>query len=124
MTEQEPIVAPEVGTLAAKFNTISDIIKDPFFIERVRVNLFGLIKQRNGRTEPEPGFYYKRDWYDRMDSSESLTTEHFVSNIESLWQKKSRLSSEERGVISYVCDISLTETLMEYSKKESGVESV
>jgi len=101
-----------------KFNSSDEIIKDPHFIDFVSKNINELRTQRIKRPEPKPGFYYKRDWYDRMIESGNMKSSYFIKNIEDIWSKKSTLSSEIRGVILYVCNKSFHETLVLYAKNK------
>lgn len=114
----EPVTANSVNTvLAHRFNSISEIVKDRIFIGYVEENISELRKNRYKRPEPKPGFHYKRDWYDRMSSEGNVNFGFFIKNIENIWLKKSSLSRQERSVIQYVCDKSLQQTLLEYSKQ-------
>lgn len=99
-----------------RFNSISEIINDPYFISFVNENISKLRKNRINRPEPKQGYMYKRSWYDRMSESGSLNVDFFIKNIESIWNKKSSLSSEIRSVIKFVCDDSLQQTLLKYIK--------
>ena len=112
----EPAIAVE-PVLAHRFNSIGEIVKDPYFIDYVEQNLSELRKNRNKRPEPKPGYHYKRDWYDRMSSEGHVNSGFFIKNIENIWLKKSSLSSQERHVIQFVCDKSFQQTLIEYSKQ-------
>ena len=100
-----------------RFNSIAEIVQDPDFQQFVRKNLIELKENRQNRLEPKPGYRYKRDWYDRMRDAGQLHSDFFLSNIEDIWTKQSALSSEVRGVITYVCDKSLAETMKMYSEK-------
>ena len=100
-----------------EFKTIDELISDPNFIQFVDKNINELRKNRNKRPDAKPGFHYKRDWYDRMIDDRSLNSPYFIRNIESIWNKKSSLSSEIRNVILFVCGRSLQETFLEYSKQ-------
>lgn len=102
--------------MTTKVNT-SEIIKDPYFIEFVKDGISELRKNRNERPEPKQGFRYKRDWYDRMTQYSIFNTDYFIQNIESIWLKKSSLSSEIRHVIQYVCDKALDKTIELYSRQ-------
>lgn len=93
---------------------ISDLIKDSVFIEFVKKNLTELLSNRRTRPESKLGYRYKRDWYDKMCGM--LTSDFFIDNIGDIWLKKSGLNSEFRGVIKYVCDKALSETLLNKQK--------
>lgn len=99
------------------FNSISEIIINPYFINFVEGNISNLRLDRIKRPKPKPGFYYKRDWYDRMTSEGILNTKFFIANIENIWLKKSSLSSQIRNVIQFICNKSLEQTLSVYSNK-------
>lgn len=104
-------------TAEHRFNSIAEILQDPDFQQFVRKNINELIKNRQNRPEPKPGYRYKRDWYSRMRDAGQLHSDFFLSNIEDIWTKQSTLSSEVRGVITYVCDKALAETIKQYSKQ-------
>ena len=101
-----------------KFESIQELINDPYFVKSVTNSISEFRSQRHNLKEPEPGFRYKRIWYDRMTEQGQLSCNYFLSNIESIWAKKSTLPSEVRNVIQYVCDKAAKETALEYSKKE------
>jgi hypothetical protein len=101
---------------AKQFNSISEIINDPYFIEFVYNNVAELRKERINRPGPEPGYHYKRDWFDRMNGYGNVNYRYFIENIESIWLKKSKLSSEIRNIIQYVCDKSFNQMTLEYQK--------
>jgi hypothetical protein len=121
----EPVTANSVNTVKApRFNSISEIIRDPCFIDFVNKNVYELRMNRHKRPEPKPGYHYKRDWYDRMSDGVDVNARFFLKNIENIWLKKSLLSSEIRAVIQYVCDKSLQQTLLEYAKKEDRLPGI
>jgi hypothetical protein len=103
--------------LMPRFNSIEEIIADPYFNQFVKENIDQIIKSRCIRPIPKPGYYYKRDWYDRMTSKYYFNSYFFIENIENIWLKRSALSSEIRHVIRFVCDKSLQQTLLEYMKQ-------
>jgi hypothetical protein len=101
-----------------KFKTVSELLKDDHFIHFVGKNIAELRVSRSRRPNPKPGFRYKRDWYDRMTQEGIFNSSFFIKNIESIWDKKSSLSSEIRQVILFVCNRALHETVETYSKME------
>lgn len=118
-TSSEPGTIENLNAvLGQRFKSNNEIIKDPVFIGFVDSNLKEISRERRHRPNPEPGYYYKMDWYDRMVESKSLKTEFFLNNIENIWNKRSSLSSEVRQVIQYVCNKALQKTLVEYSKQK------
>ena len=106
-----------------KFN---EIIKDSHFIDFVRTGIKNIQISRIERPAPKPGFYYKKDWYDRMSDANQLNTEFFITNIENIWLKKSKLNAETRYIIKYVCDKSLQHMVLFYDKqkKENPVQEI
>ena len=107
-----------MNTKEIKFNSINEIINDPYFIKIVNENVANLVHDRVNRPQPKKGYYYKRDWYDRMAEQSIVNSRFFLANIPGIWVKKSNLSSEIRNVIKYVCDNALNKTLLYYSKNE------
>ena len=98
-----------------KFETLSDLIKDTYFIQAVNKH----ISKTHNRPAPKPGFHYKRGWYEMMYDAGNLRAEYFVQNIESIWNKTSNLSSELRRGIQFVCDCAMQDTLLFYAKLEA-----
>ncbi len=118
MTNQKEAIQTEKGEY--RFETISEIIQNNKFFDFVEINLKEFINERQNRPSPKQGYYYKRDWFDRMESDNKLKTKFFVENIENIWLKKSTLSSEYRLVIKVVCEKALQQTLDFYSSKEEN----
>lgn len=104
------------NAIEQRFNSISDIVEDPYFIKFVKQNINELKDNRAKRPAPKEGYHYKRDWYDRMSGERSLNSEFFIKNIESIWLKRSDLSSQIRNVVQFVCEKSYQQALNEYSK--------
>ena len=114
----KPITANVVNTTSMRrFNSISEIVKDTYFIKKVVENIIELREKRGKRPLPKPGYRYKRDWYDRMISEGHFNSFYFINNIEKIWLKKSSLSSETRHIIQFVCDKSFQQTLEFYAKQ-------
>lgn len=105
-----------------QFNSNNEITKDPYFIAFLQKNISELRKKRYNRPTPKPGYHYKRDWYDRMSAEGQFDPGFFIKNIESIWLKKSSLSSEVRNIVQFVCEKSLQQTLQRYAnEKEAAV---
>jgi hypothetical protein len=94
------------------FKEISEIVSNPYFIDFLTKNLSDLKTQRNARPQAPSGFSYKKDWMDKMN----VTADYFLSNIEAIWLKKSKLSRSEREIIGYFCDKSFIQTLAYYKE--------
>jgi hypothetical protein len=109
--------------IVSRFNSISDIIIDPFFKEFVSKNIDELRKNRINRPLPKPGYYYKRGWYERMTEQGMLNTRYFLENIELIWNKKSSIPSALRQIIKYVCDKSFQETLLRYANESTELNN-
>jgi hypothetical protein len=107
-----------------EFKSFSEIVKDEIFIYTVGANISQLQYQRRHRSLPPMGFVYKRDWFDRMKEAGQINTFFFLNNIESIWNKKSSLSSEIREAIQHLCEIALQETLIAYSNMEEKSETL
>lgn len=99
--------------------TIEEIIKSHLFKESVREKIHELWLQRAIRPQPQSGYYYKRDWYDRMSDSNNFNAEYFVLHYESILLRKSNLSSEIRRVIKYVCDPALRGIINELNQPKN-----
>lgn len=103
-----------------KFKTLGDIVNDAHFILFVDTKLKQLTEKRRLRPAPKDGFYYQRDWYDRMQPQGMLTADFFINNIAAIWEKKSKLSSEFREIIELVCNAALKQALLFYENKETN----
>lgn len=99
-----------------EFKEISEIVSDPYFVDFLTKNLSDLKAQRKLRPLPPTGFNYKKDWMDKMD----VSVDYFISNIEAIWLKKSKLNRSEREIIGYLCDKSFIQTLAKYKELESN----
>ena len=112
-SQAEPLDKTAVST---RFNTISDIISDKVFIKNVESEILKLRSHRNQRPEPKAGFRYKRDWYDQMTDAGNFNSDYFIKNIESIWLKKSSITSNTRNVIQEICSVSYHNTMIHYAK--------
>jgi hypothetical protein len=99
-----------------EFKEISEIVSDPYFVDFLTKNLSDIKAQRKLRPLPPTGFNYKKDWMDKMD----VSVDYFISNIEAIWLKKSKLNRSEREIIGYLCDKSFIQTLAKYKELESN----
>jgi hypothetical protein len=97
--------------------SIDEIVNDYYFTKQVQINIDELRIQRQKRVA-KPGYYFKRDWYDRLREQNNLTGEYFVKHIPDIWRKKSNLPSAIRVVIKYVCDKALFESFDHFNKLE------
>jgi hypothetical protein len=103
-----------------EFKSATEVVNDLVFMDFVKKNIAELRTNRLNRPEPKPGHHYKRNWYDRIIETGNFNTDFFIKHIESIWNKESRLNSETRTVIKFVCDKALHETLMEYNKEDEN----
>lgn len=105
-----------------KLETIGEILEDQYFKQILQKNITELRLKRNTRPSPPAGSYYKKDWFDRMESQGTFSEKYFLSNIWAIWNKTSSLNSETRNVILFVCNKALQETYLKYAqeKKEPG----
>lgn len=105
-------------TTEPRFKNVQEVLADPYFIGFVYKGINELRIKRAKRPKPQPGFHYKRDWYDRMNNEGHLEKNYFIDNIESIWEKRSPLSSEVRNVIRYVCDKALYQAIAKYEQEK------
>jgi hypothetical protein len=102
--------------------TTTELIQIPFFRERVKKNLEILELKRLARPEPKAGFKYSRDWYNRMSDNGQLSADYFLTHIDDIWHKRSKLNAETRNIILLVCNVSVEDyisNLQEQPKEES-----
>jgi hypothetical protein len=92
--------------------TTTELIETPFFRERVRENLQALLKTRRNRPEPKAGFKYSRDWFDRMSENGQLSADYFLTHIDDIWHKRSKLNAETRNIILVVCNKSVEDYIV------------
>lgn len=83
---------------------MKDVINHPEFLDLISLELNKIKTARSTRPMPKLGYRYKRDWYDRMQEKFIFNASFFHKNIENIWYKTSKLSSEERSVILAVCN--------------------
>lgn len=98
------------------YGSIHEIVTNKQFIANVKKEVNELKRKRLNRVTLEAGLRYRRDWYDRLNDLGEVTVTFFVNNIEDIWEKRSILNAEIRGVIQTVCEKALRNTLIEYSK--------
>lgn len=89
--------------------TIREIVNNRQFQESIAKNIQGVRNVRLIRPIPKPGYYYKRDSWDRLISEKKFTVNFFLTAIPAIWLKQSTLPSEQRRVIQYICDKSVME---------------
>ena len=82
-----------------KLETQEDLVNHPLFKERLDHHLNALRTARLNRPEPKPGFYYPRDWYDRMVEKSLFNITAMMEQIPLVWQKKDKLNHEFRSII-------------------------
>lgn len=85
-----------------KFASIAELIEDPLFIEILKNNINTIDQERAYRPSPNPGYKYKRDWYDRMKDQREFNFDYIHSNIEAVWMRTSELSAEKRQFIEMI----------------------
>ena len=106
-----------------EFKTINEIITDPVFWDSLEQEISRIRTQRYTRKDPPPGFHYKRNELDRLHEGKKLTAGFFLDNIESIWNKKSNLSSASRRIIYDVCGRALHSAIVEYEKQEESTNN-
>jgi hypothetical protein len=99
-----------------KFSTIKEMVGDVYFRSFLDLEISKIKNQRLKRPAPANGLKYKRDWFDRLTESGNFSTEFFIHNIESVWNKTSLLNSETRQILILVCDSAIRQTLDYYAK--------
>lgn len=101
-----------------KFETAKELIEDDVFRKNLNKIINKISLDRNTRPLPKPGYHYKRDGIDEIMEQNNLTVDYFSNNIESIWNKQSKLSSRQRTIISSVCNEALYKTFVEYGEKK------
>lgn len=94
--------------MVKEFESIQALLNDNKFSIIFENEFNDLIKKRENRPKPKHGYFYKRDWYDRIRMLGELNFKFFINNIEDILNKKSKLSSEKREIIYYVFNNSIT----------------
>jgi hypothetical protein len=99
---------------------LTEVVKDKRFRSLVAKGIEELLDKRSLRPLPPKGYRYKRDVYDHMKSEDMLSTEFFLDNILDIWDRKSSISSQPRGVIEYIC----TNALQQFTRpnEEKGAK--
>lgn len=88
-----------------------DILTNTIFRKAVEKAVDEIRENRLKREAPKPGFYYKRDWYDRIVELGGMNADFFITNAGAVWEKKSNLPSNIRSVIQFVAEQALRETI-------------
>lgn len=103
--------------------TINEIVSDPDFRQFVSKRLKDYIKARHERPKPKDGFYYRRDGFDTLDAKGCISTDYFVKNITDIWLQKSDISSNERGMIAYICNMAAYDIVCRDMDKEKELKA-
>lgn len=69
------------------------------FIKSASKTISKIFKDRINRPQAKPGLKYKRDWFDRLASNGNDNVKFFIDNFESVLNKTSKLSSNERKLV-------------------------
>jgi hypothetical protein len=101
---------------------LEEVVTNKKYIALVNITLQEFIHRQKTRPQPKQGFRYKRNWYDRLKDKNNDNASFFLDNILDIWNKRSKLNSETRGVILSVCNIALNEYLKEETSKSSELK--
>lgn len=106
-----------------KPKTIPELLKDNVFLANLDQIFSDIKHQRKIRLQPQSGFHYKRDWFDRMSEQSQLHSVFLLDNIESILDKKSNLSSEIRSVLFSIYQSALVKTLDYYDELDTNLKT-
>jgi hypothetical protein len=112
-----------ISPMDRQLELVTKLKKDPIFIASVEKSISEIKRNRSKREPPPDGHVYKRDWFSRLQETKSLNADYFISQIESIWNKQSQLSSQLRHVIKTVCDCAWHETVKHYGELEEAKEN-
>jgi hypothetical protein len=104
---------------AKNFQSLNDVIEDPYFIERVKFHVEQIKKERNQRLILPPSLHYKRTWVDQLYDLGKFTPEFILENIGAIWEKQSLIPASIRQPIETLCANALAETMIYYGKEEA-----
>jgi len=104
---------------AKKFESMSDVIADPYFIERVKAIVSSIQVARRLRQPAPVGYKYKRDWIDMLYAEGKFTPEFFLDHVEDVWYKRSLLTAVIREAVNNVGARALSETMVYYGKQQA-----
>jgi len=99
-----------------RFNSIKEIIEDKVFIEKLNDVITNVNKERWDR--PETVFVYGRDWYDKLTESGNLNVDYFLQNAEKVWLRTSKIPSNTRQVMGWICGTALKKAMEHYGNLE------
>jgi hypothetical protein len=97
--------------------TLNEITKDEIFISIVKQESENMFNKRRLRPSPKEGYFYKRDWYDRMKESGEDNYKFILENIENVLSKKSYINSEKRSIVKYIGEISINKYVKTLNEK-------
>lgn len=81
---------------------LQQLINDSEFINIISQIVTEINQKRRDKPPLKPGFYYKRDWHDRMTEAGIFKTSFIRDNIISVLTKKSKLNHEQRKIIESI----------------------
>jgi len=96
------------------FNSIEEMVKDNYFVDRVKYYLDEILRQRFLREDAPAGYRYKKDGLDLLIQDELATSKYFINNYPNIYNKISSITSARRNVIEFVCGKAVNDTLNNY----------
>ena len=73
------------------------------------------LTKRKNRPEPPKGMRYRRDWYDIF--GKEMTAEFILSETQAVWDKTSKLPSQQRAFIAYISGLAVQRFLINKQKE-------
>jgi hypothetical protein len=77
--------------------------------------------QRKMRAMLKPGFFYKRDWYDRLVAVGMASSENIKTQLLACWQGRALISSELRTAIMEIGDMAIRAAVAEKIKNKKSM---
>jgi hypothetical protein len=91
------------------------ILQDTEFRATLAILFQQACSKRRNRPEPPKGMRYKRDWYDNY--GHSMTSEFILSETQAVWDKTSKLPSQQRAFIAYISGLAVQRFLINKQKE-------
>ena len=104
--------------MAKELKLIGEILADELFVKFVGEVVDGIKKDRQNRPEPKEGYRYRKDGVDTLQRDGNFNKEFIISSAESVWLRKSSLTSKTRGVVEFVCVTALHKAREAYAEMQ------
>jgi hypothetical protein len=96
------------------FTKLEDVFEDGYFRNQLLIEIENIQFKRKHRSLLKPGYRYRRDEIDRMIESDHMNFWYFIENLQDLYNKTSKIGSNERQIMMFVSGICIKRTILAY----------